>query len=198
MVNLDNNPFTIHYSLFTVHHSLFTIHYSPFTNSERGYIMKRVLTTFLPALLICVFTTTAVSMAQEKEMMKRSVGPASFYISMKDKVGITKEQEDKLMTIEKDAMKKLEEINISGSKAQQSLNNMTKEDEIDLNKAKELLKNIASLEADARYIIIETMSLEKKVLSKEQRDKVNTIAQEMSKGMQQQQQQQQQQQPVKK
>lgn len=153
--------------------------------------MKRVFTTFLPVLLICVFTTTAVSMAQEREMMKRSVGPASFFLSMKDKIGISKEQEDKLMTIEKEALKKLEEINASGIKAQQALNNMTKEDEIDLNKAKELIKAIASLEGDIKYTMIEAMALEKKVLSKEQRDKVNTIAQEMSKGMQQQQQQQQ-------
>ncbi|MBI5193736.1 MAG: hypothetical protein HZA08_09890 [Nitrospirae bacterium] len=148
--------------------------------------MKRVFSIFLPALLICVFVTTAVSMAQEREMMKRSVGPAGFYISMKDKIGISKEQEDKLMTIEKDALKKLEEINASGSKAQQALNNMTKEDEIDLNKAKELLKNIGSFEIDARYVMIETMALEKKVLTKEQRDKVNTLTQEMTKGMQQQ------------
>lgn len=167
-------------------HSLFTIYYSPLTNSERGYIMKRVFTKFLPVLLICLFTTTAVSMAQEREMMKRSIGPAGFFLSMKDKIGISKEQEDKLMTIEKEALKKLEEINASGSKAQQALNNMTKEDEIDLNKAKDLLKNIAVFEADARYVMIEAMTLEKKVLSKEQRDKVNTIAQEMSKGMQQQ------------
>lgn len=146
--------------------------------------MKRVFTTFLPVLLICLFTVTAVSMAQEREMMKRSIGPASFFLSMKDKIGISKEQEDKLMTIEKEALKKLEEINASGSKAQQALNNMTKEDEIDLNKAKDLLKNIAVFEADARYVMIETMTLEKKVLSKEQREKVNTIAQEMSKGMQ--------------
>lgn len=150
--------------------------------------MKRVFSTFLPVLLICLFTTTAVSMAQEREMMKRSVGPASFFLSMKDKIGISKEQEDKLMAIEKEALKKLEEINVSGMKAQQALNNMTKEDEIDLNKAKELIKSIASLEADIKYTMIEAMALEKKVLSKEQRDKVNTIAQEMSKGMQQQQQ----------
>lgn len=150
--------------------------------------MKRVFSTFLPVLLICLFTTTTVSMAQEKEMMKRSIGPAGFFLSIKDKIGISKEQEDKLMTIEKDALKKLEEISAAGSKANQSLNNMTKEDEIDLNKAKELIKNIASIEAEIKYTMIEVMALEKKVLSKEQRNKVNTIAQEMSKGMQQQQQ----------
>ena len=150
--------------------------------------MKRVFTTFLPVLLICLFTTTAVSMAQEREMMKRSIGPAGFFLSIKDKIGISKEQEDKLMTIEKDALKKLEEISAAGSKANQSLNNMTKEDEIDLNKAKELIKSIASIDAEIKYTMIEVMALEKKVLSKEQRDKVNTIAQEMSKGMPQQQQ----------
>lgn len=150
--------------------------------------MKRVFSTFLPVLLICLFTTTAVSMAQEREMMKRSIGPAGFFLSIKDKIGISKEQEDKLMTIEKDALKKLEEISAAGSKANQSLNNMTKEDEIDLNKAKELIKSIASIEAEIKYTMIEVMALEKRVLSKEQRDKVNTIAQEMSKGMQQQQQ----------
>lgn len=143
--------------------------------------MKRAFTTFLMALMMCGFIAS-VSVAQE---MKRGIGPANLFISVKDKIELSKEQEDKLMAIEKNAVKKLEEISAEGGKIQQSLNNLTKEDEIDLNKAKELLKNIASIESDGRYIIIETITLEKKVLSKEQRDKVTAIAMEMSKGMQQ-------------
>lgn len=145
--------------------------------------MKKMLMTGLLIILIGGLTSTA-SNAQDKDLMKRSIGPANFYLSMKDKVGISKEQEDKLITLEKDAMKKIEAISPNIANAQQSLNNITKDDEIDLHKTKELLKSIASLEADVKYVIIEAMALEKKVLTKEQRDKVNEIAREMSKGIQ--------------
>lgn len=145
--------------------------------------MKKMLMTGLLIILIGGLASTA-SNAQDKDLMKRGVGPANFYLSIKDKVGISKEQEDKLIALEKDAIKKIEAISPNIANAQQSLNNITKDDEIDLHKTKELLKSIASLEADAKYVIIEAMALEKKVLTKEQRDKVNNIAREMSKGFQ--------------
>ncbi|MDD5434467.1 MAG: periplasmic heavy metal sensor [Nitrospira sp.] len=145
--------------------------------------MKKLLKAALLAVLISGLTA-ATSIAQDKDIMKRGVGPANFFISMKDKIGMSKEQEEKLIAIEKAAIKKMEEVSPAMANAQQTLNNLTKDDEIDLNKAKELLKSISSLESEARFIFIETMVLEKKVLTKEQRDKVNTIAQEMSKGMQ--------------
>lgn len=145
--------------------------------------MKKMLMTGFLIILIGGLTSTA-STAQDKDLMKRGVGPANFFLSLKDKVGISKEQEDKLLTLEKEAIKKIEEISPNIANAQQSLNNITKNDEIDLPKTKELIKSIASLEADAKYVIIETMALEKKVLTKEQRDKVNEIAKEMSKGFQ--------------
>ena len=145
--------------------------------------MKKLLKTGLLLILIGGLTATT-SMAQDKDMMRRGVGPANFFISMKDKIGMSKDQEEKLMAIEKDTMKKMDEIAPAMANAQQSLNNLTKDDEIDLNKAKELLKSIAALESDARYLMIEAITLEKKVLTKEQRDKVTAIAQEMSKGSQ--------------
>ncbi len=145
--------------------------------------MIKLLKTGLLVILILGVTATT-SIAQDKDMMKRSVGPANFFISMKDKIGMSKDQEEKLMAIEKDAIKKMEEISPAMANSQQILSNLTKDDEIDLNKAKELLKTIASLESEARFIFIETMVLEKKILTKEQRDKVTALAQEMSKGLQ--------------
>lgn len=143
--------------------------------------MKRKIVIGLLAIFVVVLTTT-YSDAQEK--IKRSIGPANFYISIKDKIGVTKEQEEKLLNIEQGAQKKLEEITPAITKAQQSLGELTREENIDLAKAKELLKNIAALEADMKYTILETITLENKLLSKDQRDKANNIAREMSKGQQ--------------
>ena len=127
--------------------------------------------------------TPLYSIAQDKEHGQRSVGPANFYISIKDKIGITKEQEDKLITIEKTSLKKLDDISQKIMKEQQSLGALTQEDDIDLKKSKEILNRALALEFDGKYLVIETLSLENKVLSKEQRGKAKGIALEMSKGM---------------
>lgn len=145
--------------------------------------MKKLLKIgLLVGLMIAV--TSLLSIAQDKEQAKRGVGVTNFYLSIKDKIGISKEQEDKLMNIEKDAAKKLEGMAPTLGKAQQSLNAITREDEIDLTKTRELLNSIASLEAEVRFTIIEAVTLEKRVLTKEQREKADAIAREMSKGPQ--------------
>ena len=143
--------------------------------------MKRKIVIGLLAILVVVLTTTN-SNAQER--IKRSIGPANFYISIKDQIKVTKEQEEKLLNIEQGAQKKLEEISTVVTKAQQSLSALTREEDVDLIKAKELLKNIAALESDMKFTILETITLENKVLSKDQREKANNIAKEMSKGQQ--------------
>src|SRR3990167_5532553 len=103
--------------------------------------MRKLL---LLGLSIVVSIAAAMpSIAEEREQPKRGVGPAPFYLSVKDKIGITKEQEDKLMAIEKDALKKIETVTPSIIKTQQSLNAVTREEEIDLKKVRELLNNIA-------------------------------------------------------
>ncbi len=143
--------------------------------------MKRVLKIGLWIVLITIVTSLP-SIAEERAQAKRGVGPANFYLSIKDKIGITKEQEEKLITIEKDAVKKLDEITPSMMKAQQSLNAATKEEEVDLKKTRELLSSIANLETDGKFAMIEAMVLENKVLTKEQKEKAKEIAREMSKG----------------
>lgn len=142
--------------------------------------MKKMLKIGLLVLLAAAWIPVP-SMAQERGPVRRGVGPANLYLSMKDKIGITKDQEEKLMNVEKEAIRKLEEITVAVTKAQQSLNHLTREEEIDLVKTKELLKNVASLEADGRFVLIEAMALENKVLTKEQREKAREIVQEMSK-----------------
>ncbi len=138
---------------------------------------------FLLGLSIVVSILVAIpSIAEDREQTKRGVGPAPFYLSIKDKIGITKEQEDKLITIEKDAIKKMEALTPSLIKAQQSLNAVTREEEVDLKKAREILNNIVTLETDGKFTMIEAMALENKVLTKDQRDKAKQIALEMSKG----------------
>lgn len=142
--------------------------------------MKKMLKIGLLIALVAVWIPVS-SVAQEREPVKRGVGPANLYLSMKDKIGITKEQEEKLMNVEKEAFGRLEEITAAIAKAQQSLNQLTREEEVDLVKAKELLKSLASLEADGRFVLIEAMALENKVLTKEQREKAREIVQGMSK-----------------
>lgn len=143
--------------------------------------MKSVLKTGILVLLV-VAATSISSVAQDREQMKRGVGPASFFLSIKDKLGLSKEQEDKLITIESNALKKLDEITPVLVKTQQLLNSVTKEEEIDLAKTKEILKNMAILDTDARYTMIEAVALEKKVLTKEQLKKAQEIAAVMPRG----------------
>ena len=145
--------------------------------------MRKLLLSGL-VIVVIIALTPIYSIAEEKDHGKRGVGPAPFYISIKDKIGITKEQEEKLSNLEKDAIKKLDEITPTLMKAQQSLSAITKEDEVDLKKTRELLNSMVKLESDGRFIVIETMVQENKVLSKEQRDKAKGIAIEMSKGAQ--------------
>jgi len=142
--------------------------------------MKKLLLLGLSIVLSIAAMTPSI--AEEREQPKRGVGPAPFYLSVKDKIGITKEQEDKLMTIEKDAIKKMEALTPSIIKAQQALNAVTREEEVDLKKAREILNNIVTLETDGKFAMIEAMALENKVLTKDQRDKAKQIALEMSKG----------------
>lgn len=146
--------------------------------------MKRLLRIGLIIVLI-LGSTSIYSQSQEREPMKKGVGPAPFYLSIKDKIGITKEQEDKLMAIEKEASKKLGEITSALMKVQQSLNAVTREEEVDLVKARMLLKNIAILESGEKFIFIEATALEKKVLTKEQRIKAEEIAREIVRKLQQ-------------
>lgn len=143
-------------------------------------MIRNFVAGFMVIMLIGL--TTINSNAQEK--IKRGIGPANFYISIKDQIKVTKEQEEKLLNIEQGAQKKLEELTPAITKAQQSLSVLTKEEEVDLTKAKELLKNIAALEANMKYTILETITLENKVLSKGQKEKASNIAREMSKGQQ--------------
>lgn len=140
---------------------------------------KRLL---LGLSIVMSIAAATPSIAEERGQPKRGVGPAPFYLSVKDKIGITKEQEDKLMTIEKEAIKKMEAITPSMIKAQQSLNAVTREEEVDLKKVREILTNISTLETDGKFAMIEAMALENKVLTKDQRDKAKQIAIEMSKG----------------
>lgn len=142
--------------------------------------MKKTLLLGLAIVLSIAAATPSI--AEEQNQTKRGVGPAPFYLAVKDKIGITKEQEDKLMTIEKDAIKKMEALTPSIIKAQQSLNAVTREEEVDLKKVRELLNNISTLETDGKFAMIEAMALENKVLTKDQRDKAKQIALEMSKG----------------
>ena len=142
--------------------------------------MKKLFLLGLSVVLSIASATP--SLAEEQNPAKRGVGPAPFYLSVKDKIGITKEQEDKLMTIEKDAIKKMEALTPSIIKAQQALNAVTREEEVDLKKAREILNNIVTLEADGKFAMIEAIALENKVLTKDQRDKARQIALEMSKG----------------
>lgn len=124
---------------------------------------------------------TSISIAQDREQSKRSVGRANFYIAIKDQIGITKEQEEKLISIEKDAIKELAEANRSVSETQKAIDILMKEDVVNLPKVKSLLKKIGDLEADAKFVIIATDALEKRVLSKTQREKAEEIARKMSK-----------------
>ena len=142
--------------------------------------MRKLL--LLGLSIVVSIAASTPSIAEERDQPKRGVGPAPFYLSVKDKIGITKEQEDKLMAIEKEALKKMETLTPSLIKAQQSLNAVTREEEIDLKKAREILNNIVTLEADGKFAMIEAMALENKVLTKDQRDKAKQIAIEMSKG----------------
>jgi len=142
--------------------------------------MKKLLLLGLSIVLSIAAATPSI--AEEQNQTKRGVGPAPFYLSVKDKIGITKEQEDKLMAVEKEAIKKLEALTPSIIKAQQALNAVTREEEVDLKKARELLNNIITLETDGKFTMIEAMALENKVLTKDQRDKAKQIALEMSKG----------------
>jgi len=142
--------------------------------------MRKLL--LLGLSIVVSIAAATPSIAEERDQPKRGVGPAPFYLSVKDKIGITKEQEDKLMAIEKEALKKMETLTPSLIKAQQSLNAVTREEEIDLKKAREILNNIVTLEADGKFAMIEAMALENKVLTKDQRDKAKQIAIEMSKG----------------
>ena len=142
--------------------------------------MRKLL--LLGLSMVVSIAAATPSIAEERDQPKRGVGPAPFYLSVKDKIGITKEQEDKLMAIEKEALKKMETLTPSLIKAQQSLNAVTREEEIDLKKAREILNNIVTLEADGKFAMIEAMALENKVLTKDQRDKAKQIAIEMSKG----------------
>ena len=141
--------------------------------------MKKLLLLGLSIVLSIAAATPSI--AEEQNQTKRGVGPAPFYLSVKDKIGITKEQEDKLMAVEKEAIKKLEALTPSIIKAQQALNTVTREEEVDLKKARELLNNIITLETDGKFTMIEAMALENKVLTKDQRDKAKQIALEMSK-----------------
>ena len=141
--------------------------------------MKKLLLLGLSIVLSIAAATPSI--AEEQNQTKRGVGPAPFYLSVKDKIGITKEQEDKLMAVEKEAIKKLEALTPSIIKAQQALNAVTREEEVDLKKARELLNNIITLETDGKFTMIEAMALENKVLTKDQRDKAKQIALEMSK-----------------
>ncbi len=143
--------------------------------------MKKMLRIGFCVVLITIVTSLP-SIAEEREPAKRGVGPANFYLSIKDKIGITKEQEEKLMTLEKDAIKKLDAITPSLMKAQQSLSAATKEDNVDLKKTRELLNSMANLETDRKFIVIEALVLENKVLKKEQLEKAKEIVREMSKG----------------
>ncbi len=141
--------------------------------------MKKFLLFGLSIVLSIAATT--LSIAEEQNQPRRGVGPAPFYLAIKDKIGITKEQEDKLMVVEKEAIKKLEALTPSIIKAQQALNAVTKEEEVDLKKVRELLNNIVTLETDGKFTVIEAMALENKVLTKDQRDKAKEIALSMSK-----------------
>ena len=142
--------------------------------------MKKLLLLGLTIVLSIAAATPSI--AEKQNQPRRGVGPAPFYLSVKDKIGITKEQEDKLMTIEKEAIKKMEAITPSIIKAQQALNAVTREEEVDLKKAREILNNIVTLETDGKFTMIEAMALENKVLTKDQRDKAKEIAREMSRG----------------
>ncbi|MBI5039638.1 MAG: hypothetical protein HZC13_07795 [Nitrospirae bacterium] len=141
--------------------------------------MKKLLLLGLSIVLSIAAATPSI--AEEQNQTKRGVGPAPFYLSVKDKIGISKEQEDKLMAVEKEAIKKLEALTPSIIKAQQALNAVTKEEEVDLKKVRELLNNIVTLETDGKFTVIEAMALENKVLTKDQRDKAKEIALSMSK-----------------
>ena len=142
--------------------------------------MKKLLVLGLSIVLSIAAATPSI--AEEQNQPRRGVGPAPFYLAIKDKIGITKEQEDKLMAVEKEAIKKLEALTPSIIKAQQALNAVTKEEEVDLRKVRELLNNIVALETDGKFTMIEAMALENKVLTKDQRDKAKEIAREMSRG----------------
>ena len=142
--------------------------------------MKKLLLLGLSIVLSIAAATPSI--AEEQNQPRRGVGPAPFYLAIKDKIGITKEQEDKLMVVEKEAIKKLEALTPAIIKAQQSLNALTREEEVDLKKVRELLTNVVTLEADGKFAVIEAMALENKVLTKDQRDKAKQIALEMSKG----------------
>src|SRR3990172_13130013 len=131
--------------------------------------MKKLLLLGLAIVLSIAAATPSI--AEEQNQPRRGVGPAPFYLAIKDKIGISKEQEDKLMVVEKEAIKKLEALTPSIIKAQQALNAVTKEEEVDLKKVRELLNNIVTLETDGKFTVIEAMALENKVLTKDQRDK---------------------------
>lgn len=134
----------------------------------------------IASLVVLALGLTSPSIAQDREQIKRSVGRANFYIAIKDQIGITEEQGDKLMSIEKDAIKELAEVSKSISETQKELNILIEEDEVNLLKVRNLLKKIGELEANAKFLIIATDALEKRVLSKEQREKAEEIARKMS------------------
>lgn len=140
--------------------------------------MKKLFFTGLIITLMAMVMPLS-SFAQESQ---RSVGPANFYISIKDKIGITNDQEKKLLSIEEKALQKLNKLTPSLTKARQTLGALTREDNIDLNKTRELLKSIANLEADGKFIIIEAIALEKKVLTTDQLREAEKIAADMVRG----------------
>jgi len=137
---------------------------------------------FALSLIVVFMAFSLPAFAKSPHGQQRSVGPASFYLAIKDKLGITKDQEKKLIEIEKKALQKLEKITGPLNKARRELGNLTREDNIDLKRTKKLLSDIAKLEADGKYVIIEAIALEKKVLTKDQLRKAEKIASDMVRG----------------
>ena len=141
--------------------------------------MKKI---FAASLIVVFMAFSNCAFAQSPHGQQRGVGPASFYLAVKDKLGISKDQEKKLLEIEKHALQKLEKITTPLNKARMQLGNLTREDNIDLKQTKKLLSDIAKLEADGKYIIIEAIALEKQVLTKDQLRKAEKIASDMVRG----------------
>ncbi|TET17367.1 MAG: hypothetical protein E3J78_07660 [Candidatus Cloacimonadota bacterium] len=108
-------------------------------------------------------------------MINRYLKGANFYLLHEEELSLSAKQIKALKSIRDDHKKDIIKKRAELEELQLDFDNILSEDNIDLSKAKSLNKKIALFQAELRFWRIETRIKAKKVLSKEQYNKLESI-----------------------
>ena len=108
-------------------------------------------------------------------MINHYLKGANFYLLHEEELGLSEKQVKALKSIRDDHRKDIIKKRAELEELQLDFDNILSEDNIDLSKAKSLNKKIALFQAELRFQRIETRIKAKKVLSKEQYNKLESM-----------------------